>query len=697
MRETIFHSHKLRYAITILIIAFILSATVYILNIKINTPLIQPDEGSYLSNASAIIGLFNDRANSYHLGYSFLISPAFLMGETPWQVWIWVKIINSILFFLTVIMLWKLANVFSNKKSHIKKINAVILVSIYPMWVVMAGYSFAQNAFVCAYLLAVYLHTQISMKKHHATWPLLGVSIGFLFWIHPIGAPVILAAFISLCYLSLNTRQIKMFFVFSITLIASLFLYKFSVSPWVTERSLASGNHEETHYLSHLNFILTAIRDGSFIKIIGILGGHIFYLAIGSLGFVISGCLYLLRYLFRKKEDGFSVRETIHRSTALFLLLSLLGCILLSSLTMISTSRIDQWIYGRYTEGVIAPILLIAVLSDTWRNNIWAVPIAIISVILLAIFIEFNSNLAPFNVTAFWQNFYMENNVWMWLISGIIPIIGISFINKRIAFIFTIMFFCFCSYLQIFKYHIPQLNHIFFTNRWDATNMIRNKYPVGTCIGFKNRPRSYQREMHWYDMNFMLFDYNLRRIEINDWEQKCDGPIFSSENNLDIISRDVWPIMVSRESTIWIKGEPEDLYPMNASNFKMEILLLDGWYWMEKDLIWSEKDAGINMPIPTVCRQRACNAILSFTVFGASQQRPVNVYFYDRNGNLIEQIPAVTEEEYKAVIPLNSQNTVRYLVRIAIPSAASPESLGASIDTRVLGIALRNVDVDLNH
>lgn len=125
----------------------------------------------------------------------------------------------------------------------------------------------------------------------------------------------------------------------------------------------------------------------------------------------------------------------------------------------------------------------------------------------------------------------------------------------------------------------------------------------------------------------------------------------------------------------------------------LALVLKDGWHSPEASHVWSMERARLNLPVPDKCGEASCLAVIEFGVFAASEQRPVTVRFTLSGGGKpwSETITAVRPEQAIAV-PMGGQQGSTELL-IEVPGATSPHRLGLSADARILGIALRSVDM----
>jgi hypothetical protein len=131
-----------------------------------------------------------------------------------------------------------------------------------------------------------------------------------------------------------------------------------------------------------------------------------------------------------------------------------------------------------------------------------------------------------------------------------------------------------------------------------------------------------------------------------------------------------------------------------GSSLKEGMFLLDkGWYNLEENHVWSQSQSNLRLPVPGQCVSRNCDAVLKFTVFGASPTRPVMVHFSTADWN--KSLSLSSADINEIVIPLNSTNGTQE-IKISVPEAISPEELMKVPDGRILGIALQRIELDIH-
>jgi len=123
-------------------------------------------------------------------------------------------------------------------------------------------------------------------------------------------------------------------------------------------------------------------------------------------------------------------------------------------------------------------------------------------------------------------------------------------------------------------------------------------------------------------------------------------------------------------------------------------LLISGWHQLEIGHVWSKPEANLRLPAPEDCANTKCEVNMSFSVFGASSNRPTDVYFKSASTGWewSDQITVTSGEVQFLKIPL-SESRVSQNIKISIPNATSPERLSGSPDGRMLGIALIGLEL----
>lgn len=549
---------KLKKTAPLLILACV-ALLVFVANLGVRGPMIQADEGSYLANAAALAGFPNDLENSYRAGYSILIAPAFWLAETPQGIWLAVKAINAILFALSVAGLWLAARQLSPATDNKSRALAVVLVSLYPMWLVTSGYSFAQIAFVPVFMFMflTFLH---SISGGMRAWIGLGLISGFLYWIHPTAIAPITGVLAGSAYITFSRRSFGLFGGLLLGLVPMLLIYQLGVVPWLHSQMSISGLPPLLQDSGLVELLAAMVSFDGLHAVITHMGGQLFYLSVGTVGLLWLGLFSLTPWA---QGSDLPEQHSVHQkpAMALFIGISLFGVMgmaaFMNAAIPMTEHRLDQWLHGRYVEGVIAPILLLGVLMPSFRKLLWVVPIALLCAFLLWIDLAEYTRVDPFNISAFWQNFWLrEQGLWAWLAAGSGLVVLVALLPKRLAMLVVGIVFAFSGYLQI-DWHKTKSEEA--VSRWNAALLIKEQFPPGSCVGFDDTDLdSDDKRDFWFDSGFILFDYALKRMTSEQWNESCDGPFLGFQNELEIEGTQVYPLALSHLGgpKAWARGLP---------------------------------------------------------------------------------------------------------------------------------------------
>ncbi len=141
-------------------------------------------------------------------------------------------------------------------------------------------------------------------------------------------------------------------------------------------------------------------------------------------------------------------------------------------------------------------------------------------------------------------------------------------------------------------------------------------------------------------------------------------------------------------------------YPIEFGSMLQDssFFLEQGWYALEEHHVWSQSSSRLVLPVPSDCNIGQCFAILHFSVFGASKQRPVAAEFESQagDGSWNERIISTSQDNNKIAVPLDGGKPYQEIM-IKVPNAMSPQAVSGSPDNRILGVGLLNADLERIH
>jgi len=330
-----------------------------LLSFSVNVPLIYADEAAYINNARNILFDQAEKSSYYSSGYSWSIIPAFLINNDIRVAYKIIQMLNSLYMSAIPVIALYLAKIFEHELKEKTVLIIAIIVSLYPPFLLYSNMAMSEAILIPLYLIIVLifalLHQNQNLKKRLMLVFLLVIFSMYIVFVHPRSA-VIFPAFFLVSLVNLfswiKRKRSTILLIFSIVLSVIISIFAFYL--------LIQFGIKGTGYSSSISKQLGIILSISGIKqFLLILNGQVLYLLLATFGLALMAVISVLVYLFRFSNHVENPRKY---NVVLFVVLCFLFEIGLSSLFMITPFRADHFIYGRYTEGFLLPILLLGIL-----------------------------------------------------------------------------------------------------------------------------------------------------------------------------------------------------------------------------------------------------------------------------------------------------------------------------------------------
>jgi hypothetical protein len=515
-------------------LALIVGLVYWIANRSIDGPAYQQDEVGYLINAAFFAGHVIDGFSSYHAGYSLFLAPLFMVLDSPEEVWQGVKLVNAALWSLSFLSLALLLRKAMPKTTESALLLAVVTSAAYPAWVAMAGYAFSQSAFVLVFVLACLAHLSWKPDSPASVLP-ASCLCGFLYWIHPTGIGVIAASILAVGATTVRTRRPASLLLHIAVILGFVLTYKLGIQPWMAERMTPPGYEPRGHYPS-ITSVAARFGEARFWRDwVLVVFGQLSYVAIATFGAAIFGAAHLLRSVKSLLRGADRLSTPVIPSLALFLLASLISVALITATSFASQPHgpgsTDEWIYGRYVEGTLLPLLAIGLLATRRWPLALAAAIAVVGVgLILQPRVEGMNWFNLVCVQAFWPQALASNaSLEQWFLIGAAGVALSSWLLAPLGLLAV-----FAAYIATIQVQLDW--HRGFVNGYSRptamVEFVRSNYPKGACVGFDPRlPIGFTAQMseriRLY--SFYLYDYGFRRTSYQEWLKKCDGPLLTFE------------------------------------------------------------------------------------------------------------------------------------------------------------------------
>lgn len=552
-----------------LMIAVFVSYFVY--GLQFQGPMYMSDEIGYLTKAIALSGGNIDAATSWQGGYSFFILPAFWLFNDPVMEWRAVLFINAAMWALSAGLLFYALKRFLPKKSDLEVSLAVILSFVYPAFISISGYAFATSGFVFVLMLALAALAK-SDFKNTSFLSVFALLVGYLYWIHPIGATVVAAAAILFVVKGIIEKHYVKYALLTIIMIALPLLYFFFVRPWFNDIMTPDGMSIFNHY-NDLNTDITSgfERTSFWVEIPIFFIGQVSYVLISTFGLVALCIGWAANSLLKTKKNWLkNIIDNTYMSSITIVLLAMVFSMVIGAVCFASNldpSRVDQWIYGRYSEMLILPLIAFGFLSE-WKSRTVFISAGTVlsSGIILSLYTNSGNtileSIGRVNIQSFWPMLVMKQvNYLIWFIIGCVGIISVGMVGRKkenknwaLLFILPIMVLTINDYSS---WHIDRQANSGLAEYYSLGNIISKIYKYKTCVGLD--PQADDRNQRYRFYSFYLHRFEVARMEQEDWLKSCDGPYLTYDIGFIKNMSDIKPVAKESRSGLYVLMRRKDI------------------------------------------------------------------------------------------------------------------------------------------
>ena len=333
-----------------------------ILGRYMRVPIIHPDELGYINNAHYLTRGGLKPTVQYYPGFSLLLIPVWLVTTDPLHVWRSALIINSALAGAAGIVTWTLCGRLAANLTGWRRLLVTATVCVYPAFLLYSNLALSECLFALLFGITVLLGARAFAGGSNAWWAATGVATGALALVHPRGYAVV-AAIAIMALVSLRPWRVgppERPLAARLSSLLSLAAGT-TLSLGITQLlvSTTRGGTIKGFVVYQPDSIITkSLTAHGAASLVWEVAGQFFYLSVATVGLVPLGLFFGLRALHAAARHQRPDRSAATMARA-FAAVAFLGVWALSSLFMNLGERTDKLIYGRYNEGVIAPLLVI--------------------------------------------------------------------------------------------------------------------------------------------------------------------------------------------------------------------------------------------------------------------------------------------------------------------------------------------------
>ena len=574
------------------------------------------DEIGYLSKAIAFAGFPVDKATDWHGGYSLMVAPVFWLFSDPFVVWQGVLVLNAAMWVASLALLFHLLRHLFPDRGFWAIWGAVALSAAYPAWITMSGYAFATSGFVLVFMLAL-----LALTKAHAPGrvSLSGVAfsalVGFLYWVHPTGLAVAAASLLVMGMWAFLDRVPGSLVVHSVVVGVMITAYQLGVHPWLNNVMTPPGYELSGHYPEASSVLRGFFHAKVLLAVVVATLGQLSQLLVASLGIVSIGVRETLDRLAKVIRGTTKTPEEGHLSLVMsFSVLSVLGIVCLGAITFSSRVtfdglHVDHWIYGRYAEMALLPVLGMGLLA-VWRRSWFVISagLVLVTAFLFLAYVDETNTKNYINeafIPAFWPLPVLPNarHHW-WLIAGAAGVLAGGILGRRFMPLLALPLFTIAL--------VNQASWHSMLSAWSKpaslVGFVRENFNSTSCIGIDpvQSKDTLTNTWQWWGLySFYFYDYDFRRMTSSEWLENCDGPYLT-----------VYGESIGGEAGVSAVGrvESNDLFLMVKDEVLQELTMPPGII-DAGDVKWDLE--GLYRCLLKGCYQRNAKALTRFSEVGA--------------------------------------------------------------------------------
>ena len=351
-------------------------------------PTIVPDEVGYWTFAAFLHGddwsSVMQNSPTYGIGYGILLAPIYLI-ENPLLRYRVALILNALMLLGVYLLALRVSQKLFGSIAFPIRALACFLVAIYPYNVFYTKYTMTEVVLTFFYWVLLYRFVLYLQKNTYLNAICLSVSAAYLYMLHMRSLGVLLAMAVILLWNAVRNRgnnwgQTVVLFVtmagllFGISLLRDVYVqteYVYeSAETIINEAStgieaLENVKEDVNGFGSQLSKMQKLFSLQGMLHFLTGMGGRFFYLGVATFSLFYAALAFVLASvknffeLPKEERKGLLAHNIM---TLVFLSLSVLFSLGISTISMIEPARMDTVMYGRYTDSYIGPLLLIGIL-----------------------------------------------------------------------------------------------------------------------------------------------------------------------------------------------------------------------------------------------------------------------------------------------------------------------------------------------
>jgi hypothetical protein len=254
---------------------------------------------------------------------------------------------------------------------------------------------------------------------------------------------------------------------------------------------------------------------------------------VATFGLAVYGALPVIRqWIMQRKQWRAALQNErmVVPLLAVLLVAGVIALVVLSSSTNVAL-RTDQWVYGRYTDMYLLPLIGLGLLG-MWRvrYGLWLAVGTVLAGGLLSAYTNEQNTIFGFNnkvnIQALWS-MHVASTVhldafWVWGVLGAIGVGLVAFMgskHRKVWLVLVLVPVALCTAGNYMYHQALMQGHASVSSLY---TYIKTNYTTTDCIGFTPVPDSNER-FNLY--SYYLHGYDVKKMTFEQWQQQgCTGP-----------------------------------------------------------------------------------------------------------------------------------------------------------------------------
>lgn len=333
-------------------------------------PYVYNDEYGYWASAAYFAGwdwseVFSS-ISFYSYGYGLVLGLLLFVTRNPYLAYHLAIVLNGVWMALSFLFLYKSQVILYPNKSQIIRILPPLLATLYASNIAQINYTWPECFLFFLFCLVFYLLVNLEHKENWKSIIALSLVLPYSYAVHQRTLGVSIAAIIALVVLvilrKVSWKKLVAFLGIWVALLFAASQVKEIVIDNVWNNASAVIFNNFGGQVGKLSHILTL---KGFLDLVYSFIGKLFYLVIATAFLALNSFIASSVDIF----DNIRNKDTKKTGINVFMILAILGTVGISAISLVIPYNISHLVYGRYTDNVLGPYIMVGLTELITSKN----------------------------------------------------------------------------------------------------------------------------------------------------------------------------------------------------------------------------------------------------------------------------------------------------------------------------------------